>query len=512
MGKPSTNPNPPPEISAVSLPCHFQLAQTIYSWHGPQDIILQGEIHGSVATPTAAGILTVSLRDPESATVVATETQAIALGSFPQSFVQSITPPALGQALVLLGELTLNSQTGELLGAQTFSLVADYQAIAARLEPQETATLSSPNPVTPSKPLKLPIPEVSATPRKPAPAEPSILPPKLKSPGKKTSPGLDLPNFVSAPSPVPEPPGEAIAPEMSDPPSLTEQPEVPQAPESPDLPTRPGSFLDDLPEPTAPPESPGESLDPDPAADLDWNSRFFTRLNALVSEGNDSHWLVSHPPAPPKPMEIEAAKETELSSEAPTAETDMAKTKAGAAPTPGAKPFPRLEIVVDSLWDEIMESPEVVSDNGERPEVLELSSPEASAPTESENKPDFSIVPEPQLLLDKANYQVGEIARVQVTLPSAGDRLYVKLWLRDRQTRELLAGPFQLTDFTPKLGGQFQGQQMLPLPPGTLEVRFEAIAIDPRSQQESRRATFDCRVLPDLAADTIDWQALEAED
>ncbi|NJN74488.1 MAG: hypothetical protein HC799_17695 [Limnothrix sp. RL_2_0] len=96
------------------------------------------------------------------------------------------------------------------------------------------------------------------------------------------------------------------------------------------------------------------------------------------------------------------------------------------------------------------------------------------------------------------------MAVVRVTLPPYPDRLYVKLWMQDRQTRNLLAGPHQLTDFTVNRDGNLETLMQMQIPLGSTEVRFEAIAINPRHRIESRKVGVDRRVSPSNVSE-INW-------
>lgn len=485
-------PAPPTlDIPPAPLPYQIVLAQTVYPWdttHAPE---LRGKIHPNPAAGdrqpiSEPGTLTFTLRDPQTATVVTTLTAAIALDDFPCAFSQTITIDGSLTTLLLVGEITLHIGAGALLAQQTFSLMADYGAIASQLQATAPPKPDSPAPTTPTpKPLKLPTPEaVAPSPQPQSQQTPTILPPKLKAKSQKSTTGLQLPNFTPKATVSDVPPSDQTEPTDEAPVSSSDHAlEVSEA-NDPQT-AAPAIDTDTAAQNSNPPAA--EASETPPAEDLDWNSRFFTRLNALAVDGEDSTWLMPEPEPPTVPPEAT------LEAENPT-------------PTPS----PRLEIVVDSLWDEQLEvqSPEEVPET--TPETAsEFPEPEMPLAPETQTNPPPLPVPEPQLHLDKTAYQVADLAVVELSFPAGGDRLHGQLWLQDRQTRELLAGPFQLMTFTPGPEGRLYCRQVVSIPPGALALRFEAIALDPHSQQESRKVSQDCQVLP-TAATNGDWPALES--
>jgi hypothetical protein len=112
-------------------------------------------------------------------------------------------------------------------------------------------------------------------------------------------------------------------------------------------------------------------------------------------------------------------------------------------------------------------------------------------PRESE-KP----LPEPKLLVPANELAAGETVTVRVQLPPHPVRLYVKLWVQDRQSRSLLDGPRWLVDFIPDRSGEQEALTQLLVPFGSAEIRFEAIAVDVDTQRESRKVSVDCVVVP----------------
>ena len=111
-----------------------------------------------------------------------------------------------------------------------------------------------------------------------------------------------------------------------------------------------------------------------------------------------------------------------------------------------------------------------------------------------------SPLPTPELLIPTHELAAGEPILVRVKLESHPARLGVKLWVKDRQSRSLLDGPRWLMDLIPNQAGELEALTQLVVPFGTVEIRFEAIAIDLDSERESHKVTVDCAVVPpDLA-------------
>ena len=117
-------------------------------------------------------------------------------------------------------------------------------------------------------------------------------------------------------------------------------------------------------------------------------------------------------------------------------------------------------------------------------------------------------VPAPELSIPTNELAAGEPVTVRVKLPPHPARLCVKLWVQDRQSRYLLDGPRWLMDLIPDRSGEQEALTQLTVPFGSVEIRFEAIAVDIDTQRESHKVALDCVVvppdLPDLSLDEFD--------
>jgi hypothetical protein len=119
-------------------------------------------------------------------------------------------------------------------------------------------------------------------------------------------------------------------------------------------------------------------------------------------------------------------------------------------------------------------------------------------------------VPEPIISINKQKLISGEQAIVYLQLPFYPGSVYLKLWIQDRQTRTLLEGPWGLTDLVVTPEGNLETMTQITIPFGSMEMRFEAIAIDPETQKESHKVGLDCVVFPpELEENDLSFEDLE---
>lgn len=110
--------------------------------------------------------------------------------------------------------------------------------------------------------------------------------------------------------------------------------------------------------------------------------------------------------------------------------------------------------------------------------------------------PEEEPIPTPALQVPLEDLVAGEVLQIGVKLPQVESRLFVKLWLQDRQTRSLLEGPRLLTDLTPDLFGHLEAHTELVVPFGCMEIQIEAIAVEVTTQRESHKVTLNRMILP----------------
>ncbi|NER49257.1 MAG: hypothetical protein F6J92_21700 [Symploca sp. SIO1A3] len=166
------------------------------------------------------------------------------------------------------------------------------------------------------------------------------------------------------------------------------------------------------------------------------------------------------------------------------------------------------EIVVEEEEEEPLVSPAITSNGNvsgrvNQGEQEKKSVPEVNHPTASEIS-----IPAPDLFVPRSELSAGEPVTVRIKLPPHPSRLYVKLWIKDRQSRLILDGPRSFVDFVPNASGELEELTQLIVPFGTVEIRFEAIAIDMYSQRESHKVAFDSKVissdLPDISLEEFE--------
>jgi hypothetical protein len=157
------------------------------------------------------------------------------------------------------------------------------------------------------------------------------------------------------------------------------------------------------------------------------------------------------------------------------------------------------EIVVDDTYSE----PEAdTTRNHASEEEQFLSDLSLSLPTTAAI---IKPLPIPQLHLPDGELPAGKSVRVRVELPNVPPQVVVKLWVEDYQTRWLLDGPHLLKNLLPNSQGGVEVLTQLNIPFGCLEIRVEAIALDPISKQESHKVTIVRTVIPpDLPTLQID--------
>ncbi|MEM9543431.1 MAG: hypothetical protein AAGA60_28550 [Cyanobacteria bacterium P01_E01_bin.42] len=106
------------------------------------------------------------------------------------------------------------------------------------------------------------------------------------------------------------------------------------------------------------------------------------------------------------------------------------------------------------------------------------------------------FVPTPILDVPEGELSAGELVLIRVRLPAYPGSIYVKLWVQDRETRQLLDGPRAFVDLTWNDEGELETLTQLIVPIASLSIRFEAIAIDVETQKESHKVTCDRTVIP----------------
>jgi hypothetical protein len=374
-----------------------------------------------------------------------------------------------------LGEIRLYSGTAEILDAKSFAITAAAEellgAVSPELSQQELVDLSrDPLGKLQAELLKNHFQELQDTFQKTQPVQfqPSsdpALPPLLSKPNpqKLASKGLDLPGFrrLSRHAPIakqPPPP----APKQPPPPP---KPAEPVSPWEADILPEPGFSLTEeevadlaLPEPA--PKTPPKPVDKG-FQSLQVQNRFLSKLNAMAKDEDLAEWL-----------KIESQQEEE--------QRALAKSQEVAAP----------KTVADWEAQEV-----VVYDEPVRQKQPPAETPQPDAPP-ALRLPEDEGVPVPVLQVPEGELIAGRKVKVAVRLPELLPRIYVKIWVQDRQARLLLEGPLWLTEFYLNLWGDKEATMEFTVPLDTMEVQFEAIAMEMHTGRESRKVSVSRRVMP----------------
>jgi hypothetical protein len=106
------------------------------------------------------------------------------------------------------------------------------------------------------------------------------------------------------------------------------------------------------------------------------------------------------------------------------------------------------------------------------------------------------VPPIPDLEVPSGDLTAGETVLLTLRVPFHPNRLYLKVWITDPQTRSLVDEPRQVMNLRPNGHGQLEGSIQVTVPLGCLEAEFESIAVDLITQQESYKATVRRSIVP----------------
>jgi hypothetical protein len=509
------------------------------------------ESHASVATVGKAvpQELQLYLRDPQTLQILVRDRQPLPEQAPPFSFHFNITLPSPLNTHLILGEVLLcgwmPTEPNEwvTLATQAFTITVDPTALVGELTRLNTALADQPDdtdlvdlppilavpPVEEEIPLSLDL-SFLAEATSETPAEPPFqltslagqpLPPQIYHPDmtQARTRSLELPTFFP-----PEQPAEvevemdgstdaadqaidqAIAPELleiTDPIPDLNNPlptdslssvEDEQIQDAATVPEGSGSItLQEDTQTTTPEEKEPANV---PAIDqsspiqmqfqaLQLQERFLTRLSSLAADTELSAMLKAGMPgssASPASPEVDT----------PSLEIDT--------------PLPReTELLSDEV---VVEDDEPVLGNRSRRD--RVPSPTASRELDSSASnplllPEDEPIPTPELDVTPGELVAGQSVMMRVRLPDVLPRIYVKLWVMDCETRSLLDGPRWLVDFLPNGFGKLEAITHVTVPFGSLEIRFEAIAVEVHTQRESHKIGVDRNVIPaDMPSISLD--------
>ncbi|NJO10634.1 MAG: hypothetical protein HC873_14350 [Leptolyngbyaceae cyanobacterium SL_1_1] len=493
-----------PQIAATAsaFPLQISLDQTTYLVRARQPLLLQIQICSEqrLYAELPESELTLVLRNPQTSELLATLKRSLLSQSLPAQIEVEAKLPAAVKTYLILGELTLQSLDEPLiLAAQAFTVAAMLDELIETVADQgeylqdptqwhlplegtaaqvadamgqvvrKTMPVQLPSSVRPDKPAFLPStgmflpPQIhnsllappSASNR--SPVLPSLPPitqadSSLSTAASDTAAAIDI-AAPEADLPLTAAPEAALSPdENRSEPALAAPPEaltVDQADEDADFIAatqqndfEAKTFLELKIADTA--TAPLEDSEVDVAfQSLNLKDRFWSRLSAFALDGYKAA------------QEIQAA--TELGEMiANQAETAVPNETIAPIMSLGEKDFSREFVVYDAAA-----------------QTVQL---EDQPPPESRAAADAAVelppVPIPKLKVPVGTLIAGELISIEVTLRATPERLCVKFWTSDLQTRALVDNPRWLMSFDPDGQGNMSTTLRLTVPQGCLEARF----------------------------------------
>ncbi|HEY9698456.1 MAG TPA: hypothetical protein V6D10_14425 [Trichocoleus sp.] len=208
---------------------------------------------------------------------------------------------------------------------------------------------------------------------------------------------------------------------------------------------------------------------------LNLQQRFWSRLQSLATDKSFS-----------APANL-AANEATSSLEIPASPAESTKPNyRSLRPIGQDAALVEQEFVVDDDWEQTpprqKQAPSVAALSAQIPPGMAFPADEP--------------LPIPTLEVAAAELIAGRTVSVTVKLPDLMPKLWVKLWLADRQNRTLLDGPRWLMDFLPDGFNYLVAATELVIPYGCLEVQIEAIVVEMTTQRESDKVTVARTVVP----------------
>ncbi|MEG4860071.1 hypothetical protein QUB75_21480 [Microcoleus sp. K1-B6] len=440
--------------------------------------------------------LQIYLRDPQTSKILAEIQQPMPEQVPPCIFACVTYIPTECKSRLILGEAILSSSGGVTLATKLFTITARLEHLLQEIKDNfiEEKHQAEPSP-TASKPSGsaknisfLKLVEKSLDP--PSPAEvptTEALPPLLASRQTPSAGGLELPAFGNK---LPDSSRSQLLSEISNSPRT--------APESIDPQTKPSDIqnpaqtaeigaIDQKPENSQELETTAPETPPAPTKQafqtLNVESRFWSRLSSLASNGESPDWLKATTLSPTPKVAANSSDEIAVVEESSPTQQQPETSETNSDPK-STSPEAREFVVFDEPPQPKKVAQKTATVAGEvtppTPYVL----------------PEDELVPMPILELPRAEIIAGQAVKVQVQLPELMPRIYVKVWVYDRQTYLILDGPRWITEFKANGLGNVRASIELEIPYGCMEVEFEAIAVEMQTQRESHKISVHRQVLP----------------
>jgi hypothetical protein len=449
--------HPTVEIPRVEIPVlTIDLDPGFYNFRGGEVLMVYGAVTAATMPASIAqGELVVKLVDPQTATQVAEYRQALDRQALPLSIAAPLSVPPGMNTQLLVGEVAIWDDGVEELAQQSFTAMAAVDDLMAAIDPHIVA--EEYEKATPTVPMggDAPLPPVDFAFFNligDAPENAAELAPLKK---RETMKDVELPGTSPAPG-MPR-----IAP----------------------LETVDDSIfaIDDLEL-----ENP---LAPEPIADLDPLDRSLNVDGAGITS-------TSGQPLPDDWFDLSVATD---------ADETTPDNSVAAVVEPVVEPVvvePVVELVIEPVVEEI--AVPIGNPDPAASEVVVDDLPEAlPTPQKAETGgnplliPADQPIPEPTIeIVGSGELVTGQAVRVRVKLPNILPKLYVKLWINDRQSRTLMDGPRWMVDFVPNGRDELETTTQLTVPFGSLEIQIAAIAVEAATKRESYRTAIDREVIP----------------
>ncbi|MBD2177891.1 hypothetical protein H6F42_13305 [Pseudanabaena sp. FACHB-1998] len=141
---------------------------------------------------------------------------------------------------------------------------------------------------------------------------------------------------------------------------------------------------------------------------------------------------------------------------------------------------------------------ETLSETAQTIRNLQESSPQPLSEQEA--------VPIPEIIVPNGEIISGTPMAITVRLPAIAPKFFVKFWIKDLQTRMIVDGPRWLLDFvTVPDTAYIETRTNISIPLSSIDVAFEAIAIEAQTQRESHKVRIVRAVAPpNLAQDNYE--------
>jgi hypothetical protein len=509
----------------------LSLSQTALVAKQGQTLSVSAQVAGGGdSESTANEALVVRLVDPQNASAVLLVAYALPTAHLPATVSLPINLPEALSTRLLLGEVALVATQGEdvtMLALQRFTITVDlaalFDAIADQAEtdadgdldvvfPTEGAGSANPEEATETDPAPgwETVDFLTSPPR----SVPSVtlprggfnLPPKIYYPTPHeveahtpVLPPLGKPKPIQEPDISPEASPDTLLDEPSDP---STEPTTDTAPAPPaDTPTPAPPVADSTAAPTTAATSPpqGLTLPPIPRAQAPEDSGDMTDEVSASAQSSTS----GQPQKSPVPLlpshEDMGFRDLKLQERFWSRLNDLAVTIQQTTQSPDAPEQPGdITDPTDSKIEFIPFAGEVVIYEDETLGLAQMTDAAEALTATLAGEADEEIVspPAPMIELQEGELVAGDTVLLTLRVPFHPNRLYLKVWIIDPQTRALADEPRQIMNLAPDGKGHLEGSVQLTVPHGCLEAWFEAIAVDMITQQESYKTSVNRTIVP----------------